>query len=52
MLSMFGPKGNMNNPHDLYVTEDGSEIYVVELNNHNIFRFLQGMTLLRILDNI
>ncbi|KMQ96680.1 peptidyl-alpha-hydroxyglycine alpha-amidating lyase 1 [Lasius niger] len=43
ILSMFAPKGNMNKPHDLYVTEDGSEIYVVELNNHKIYRFLQDV---------
>ncbi|KAL6427424.1 hypothetical protein ACFW04_008750 [Cataglyphis niger] len=43
ILSMFAPKGNMDKPHDLYVTEDDSEIYVVELNNHKIYRFLQGV---------
>ncbi|XP_072752956.1 peptidyl-alpha-hydroxyglycine alpha-amidating lyase 1 isoform X2 [Anoplolepis gracilipes] len=43
ILSIFAPKGNMNKPHDLYVTDDGSEIYVVELNNHKIYRFLQGV---------
>lgn len=43
ILSTFAPKGNMDKPHDLYVTEDGSEIYVVELNNHKIYRFLQGV---------
>lgn len=49
ILSMFAPKGNMNKPHDLYVTEDGSEIYVVELNNHKIYRFLEGTILLNII---
>ncbi|RLU25558.1 hypothetical protein DMN91_001714 [Ooceraea biroi] len=43
LLSTFGPEEAMNNPHDLYVTEDGSEIYVVELNNHKIYRFLQAV---------
>uniref|UniRef100_A0A348G612 peptidylamidoglycolate lyase n=1 Tax=Odontomachus monticola TaxID=613454 RepID=A0A348G612_ODOMO len=43
IVSIFGPKDNMNNPHDLYVTEDGAEIYVVELNNHKVYRFLQGV---------
>lgn len=43
LLSTFAPKGNMDKPHDLYVTEDGSEIYVVELNNHKIYKFLQGV---------
>lgn len=49
LLSTFAPKGNMDKPHDLYVTEDGSEIYVVELNNHKIYRFLQGIILFKIL---
>ncbi|EFN75573.1 Peptidyl-alpha-hydroxyglycine alpha-amidating lyase 1 [Harpegnathos saltator] len=43
VLSIFAPKENMINPHDLYVTEDGAEIYVVELNNHKVYRFLQGV---------
>ncbi|XP_014468096.1 PREDICTED: peptidyl-alpha-hydroxyglycine alpha-amidating lyase 1 [Dinoponera quadriceps] len=43
ILSIFEPKGGMNNPHDLYVTEDGAEIYVIELNNHKVYRFLQGV---------
>jgi len=34
----------MDNPHNLHVTEDGSEIYVVELNNKKVYRFLQGTT--------
>lgn len=46
MLSMFEPKKHMDNPHNLRVTEDGSEIYVVELNNGKVYRFLQGITLL------
>ncbi|KYN08474.1 PREDICTED: peptidyl-alpha-hydroxyglycine alpha-amidating lyase 1-like [Cyphomyrmex costatus] len=41
ILSIFKPKKNMNNPHNLRVTEDGSEIYVVELNNKKVYRFLQ-----------
>jgi len=48
LLSTFGPEEAMSNPHDLYVTEDASEIYVVELNNHKIYRFLQG-TLSRVI---
>ncbi|XP_039307566.1 peptidyl-alpha-hydroxyglycine alpha-amidating lyase 1 isoform X2 [Solenopsis invicta] len=43
LLSMFEPKKNMDNPHNLHVTEDGSEIYVVELNNRKVYRFLQGV---------
>lgn len=45
IVSIFAPKDKMDNPHDLYVSEDASEIYVVELNNHAIYRFLQGIIL-------
>lgn len=43
VLSTFKPNTNMDNPHSLTVTEDGSEIYVVELNNKKVYRFLQGV---------
>ncbi|XP_011640878.1 peptidyl-alpha-hydroxyglycine alpha-amidating lyase 1 [Pogonomyrmex barbatus] len=43
ILSMFEPKKHMSNPHDLYVTENGSEIYVVELNDKKVYRFLQAV---------
>ncbi|XP_011879380.1 PREDICTED: peptidyl-alpha-hydroxyglycine alpha-amidating lyase 1 [Vollenhovia emeryi] len=43
VLSMFQPNRTMDNPHDLAVTEDGSEIYAVELNNRKIYRFLRGV---------
>jgi len=49
---MFEPKKNMDNPHNLHVTEDGSEIYVVELNNKKVYRFLQGITLCSIITKI
>lgn len=49
VLSTFKPNTNMDNPHSLTVTEDGSEIYVVELNNKKVYRFLQGITLLNIM---
>lgn len=49
ILSMFEPKEGMNNPHDLYVTEDGSEIYAVELNIKKVYRFLRGTTLLNVM---
>lgn len=52
ILSMFEPKKGMNNPHDLYVTEDGSEIYAVELNIKKIYKFLQGTALWFILIKI
>lgn len=48
ILSMFEPNKSMDNPHNLAVTEDGSEIYVVELNNKNVYRFLQGTALLNV----
>ncbi|XP_076383432.1 peptidyl-alpha-hydroxyglycine alpha-amidating lyase 1 isoform X2 [Megalopta genalis] len=41
LLSQFGPNYSMDRPHDIAVTEDGSEIYVVELDKHQIYRFLQ-----------
>lgn len=43
ILSTFQPKEDMDNPHNLYVTQDGSEIYVVELNQKKVYRFLQGV---------
>jgi len=52
ILSIFEPKKNMDNPHNLHVTEDGSEIYVVELNNKKVYRFLQGITLCSIITKI
>lgn len=42
VLSQFAPRFDMNNPHDLAVTPDSKEIYVVELNSHKVYRFLQG----------
>lgn len=41
ILSIFKSNQNMDNPHSLTVTEDGSEIYVVELNKKKVYRFLQ-----------
>ncbi|XP_076177510.1 peptidyl-alpha-hydroxyglycine alpha-amidating lyase 1 isoform X2 [Ptiloglossa arizonensis] len=43
ILSQFGPDHYMDWPHDIAVTENGSEIYVVELNNHTMYRFLQDI---------
>lgn len=42
VLSEFGPGEDMEMPHDITVTKDGREIYVVELNSHQIYKFLQG----------
>ncbi|XP_066599073.1 peptidyl-alpha-hydroxyglycine alpha-amidating lyase 1-like [Prorops nasuta] len=41
ILSQFGPKKDMLMPHDLAVTKDESEIYVVELNSPQVYRFIQ-----------
>ncbi|XP_054005191.1 peptidyl-alpha-hydroxyglycine alpha-amidating lyase 1-like isoform X1 [Hylaeus anthracinus] len=41
ILSQFGPEHYMDRPHDIAVTKNGSEIYVVELDNHTVYRFLQ-----------
>lgn len=42
ILSQFGPGQDMKRPHDIAVTDDGSEIYVVELDSQTAYRFLQG----------
>ncbi|XP_076667852.1 peptidyl-alpha-hydroxyglycine alpha-amidating lyase 1 isoform X2 [Andrena cerasifolii] len=41
ILSQFGPEQKMGRPHDIAVTENGSEIYVVELDIHTIYKFTQ-----------
>lgn len=43
IITQFWPAPrDMDRPHDMAVTEDGSEIYVVELNLQIAYRFLQG----------
>lgn len=42
ILSQFAPHFDMNSPHDIAVTPDEREIYVVELNVHKIYKFYQG----------
>lgn len=42
VLSQFGPGKDMLAPHDIAVSDDGSEIYVVELDAHKVYRFVQG----------
>lgn len=43
VVSQFAPgNSDMLAPHDIAVSDDGSEIYVVELNAGKAYRFLQG----------
>ncbi|XP_033220274.1 peptidyl-alpha-hydroxyglycine alpha-amidating lyase 2-like [Belonocnema kinseyi] len=42
ILSQFAPKGGMARPHDIAVTADGREIFVVELDSNRVSRFIQG----------
>ncbi|XP_014205256.1 peptidyl-alpha-hydroxyglycine alpha-amidating lyase 1 [Copidosoma floridanum] len=41
LLSQFAPSSDMDSPHDIAVTADEREIYVVELNTHKIYKFNQ-----------
>ena len=43
VLSQFAPGHNMDRPHDIAVTSDEREIYVVELDNHKVYKFNQGI---------
>ncbi|XP_058797176.1 peptidyl-alpha-hydroxyglycine alpha-amidating lyase 1 isoform X2 [Phymastichus coffea] len=43
ILSQFAPGIDMDSPHDLAVTSDEREIYVVELNSHKIYKFNQDL---------
>lgn len=43
ITSQFGPKQDMNRPHDIAVSENGSEIYVVELNLCTAYQFFQDI---------
>ena len=43
IVSQFGPgRNDMLAPHDIAVTRNGAEIYVVEINANKIYRFTQG----------
>ncbi|XP_024935487.1 peptidyl-alpha-hydroxyglycine alpha-amidating lyase 1 isoform X2 [Cephus cinctus] len=42
IVSQFTPGEDLTTPHSIAVTENGHEIYVVELSPHKIYRFLQG----------
>lgn len=43
VVSQFGPNGDMKQPHDIAVSEDGSLIYVAELNLKKALKFVQGI---------
>ncbi|XP_006571394.1 peptidyl-alpha-hydroxyglycine alpha-amidating lyase 1 isoform X2 [Apis mellifera] len=43
ITSQFGPRQDMNRPHDIAVSENGSEIYVVELNLRTAYQFFQDI---------
>ena len=45
ILFTFRPGQDMDRPHDIAVSEDGSEIYVVELNKNTVYKFLQSKIL-------
>ncbi|XP_034940410.1 peptidyl-alpha-hydroxyglycine alpha-amidating lyase 2-like isoform X2 [Chelonus insularis] len=52
VISQFGPNGDMIAPHDIAVSDDGSEIYVPELYNHAIYRFLSDESFREIKMNV
>ncbi|XP_043598213.1 peptidyl-alpha-hydroxyglycine alpha-amidating lyase 1-like isoform X2 [Bombus pyrosoma] len=41
ILSQFDPGQDMDSPHDIAVSQNGSEIYVVELNKNITYKFSQ-----------
>ncbi|KAJ8670304.1 hypothetical protein QAD02_001563 [Eretmocerus hayati] len=47
ILSQFAPRGDMIRPHDIAVTPDEKEIYVVDLSSPKIYRFYQDIKHLR-----
>lgn len=45
VISKFGPtpnNSNFSNPHDIIVTPDGSEIYVVDLNPNRAYKLMKN----------
>lgn len=46
ILSQFGPGQDMRRPHDIAVSENGSEIYVVELDIQIAYKFWQSKAIL------
>ncbi|XP_001606565.2 peptidyl-alpha-hydroxyglycine alpha-amidating lyase 1 isoform X2 [Nasonia vitripennis] len=47
VLSQFAPQMDMNAPHDIAVSSDEREIYVVELDSHKIYKFYQDVSSLQ-----
>lgn len=41
LLSQFWTQHDLDRPHDIAVTEDGSEIYVAELDVRTVYKFTQ-----------
>ncbi|XP_015189706.1 PREDICTED: peptidyl-alpha-hydroxyglycine alpha-amidating lyase 1-like [Polistes dominula] len=44
ILSQFAPTQRFLRPHDIAVSNDGSEIYIVDLDTFKIYKFLQKST--------
>ncbi|XP_043283020.1 peptidyl-alpha-hydroxyglycine alpha-amidating lyase 1-like [Venturia canescens] len=44
VVSQFGPGRDMLAPHDIAVSDDGSEIYTIELDDHKVYRFVQDVS--------
>ncbi|KAL2742541.1 peptidyl-alpha-hydroxyglycine alpha-amidating lyase 1-like isoform X1 [Vespula maculifrons] len=44
VLSQFAPTEKLSRPHDIAVSKDGSEIYIVDLDTSKIYKFLQKST--------
>ncbi|XP_014228515.1 peptidyl-alpha-hydroxyglycine alpha-amidating lyase 1-like [Trichogramma pretiosum] len=48
LLSEFAPNMDMDSPHDIAVSQDEKEIYVVELNIQRVYKFNQDVKTLKI----
>jgi DNA-binding beta-propeller fold protein YncE len=43
LIETFIPNGlGFNNPHDVAVNTDGSQVYVVELDPYKVWKFVKG----------
>jgi DNA-binding beta-propeller fold protein YncE len=43
VMEAFSPNGQgFSNPHDVAVNTDGSQVYVVELDPHKVWKFVKG----------
>jgi NHL repeat len=43
LVTTFAPlSGTFSNPHDLAVSYDSNEVYVVELNPHQVWKFVNS----------